>query len=299
MFPGGAGRASRILFGKGFDLASLDGRTIAFVEARMASEMAGLIKRHGGIPYPAPALQEVYCHNSPEVQQLILDACAGQIDAVILLTGVGTEALVAAAAAMGRRDEFLQALERLTVIARSPKPGRALRKYKIQIDLMPPEPYTTTDLINALQDQVLTGRVVALQRYGGPNRPLVQYLVERGARVREVSLYTWGLPADEAPVLAMLTALTKGGIDAIAFTSQPQVGNLLTIAARAGKEPALRDCLGADRREGRSGAAPGVVVASVGPVCSRRLREAGLAVDVEPAHPHMGSMLLALADYWQ
>ena len=280
-------------------MASLNGRTIAFVEARMTSEMAGLIERHGGVPYPAPVLQEVYLKDSPEVQQLVLDTCAGEIDAVTLLTGVGTQALVSTAAAMGREEEFIHALDQLTVIARSPKPARVLRRHKIHIDVMPPEPYTTADLVNSLQGWDLSDKVVALQHYGGPNRPLVQHLEEKGARVREVTLYTWGLPEDEAPVLGMIDDLAGSVIDAIAFTSQPQVGNLLTIAAKAEKEETLRASLGAVSRAGKAGKQSGAVVASVGPVCSRRLREAGLPVDVEPDHPHMGNLVLALADYWQ
>ena len=279
-------------------MASLNGRTIAFVEARMTSEMAGLIERHGGVPYPAPVLQEVYLKDSPEVQQLVLDTCAGRIDAVTLLTGVGTQALVSTAAAMGREEEFIHALDQLTVIARSPKPARVLRQHKIHIDVMPPEPYTTADLVNSLESWDLSGKVVALQHYGGPNRPLVQHLQDKGAQVREVTLYTWGLPEDEAPVLKMVDGLTAGSVDAIAFTSQPQVGNLLAIAAKADRESALRAALGAGGKPADDNGGRGAVVASVGPVCTRRLREAGIAVDVEPEHPHMGSMVLALAEYF-
>ena len=280
-------------------MASLNGRTIAFVEARMTSEMAGLIERHGGVPYAAPVLQEVYLKDSPEVQQLVLDTCSGRVDAITLLTGVGTQALIATATAMGREEEFIQAMDRLTVIARSPKPARVLRRYKIHIDVMPPEPFTTPDLIESLQNWDLSGKVVALQHYGGPNRPLVAHLQEKGAEVREVTLYTWGLPEDETPVLSMIDDLAGGGIDAIAFTSQPQVGNLLTIAAKAEREEALRASLGAGSSDSGEDANTGAVVVSVGPVCSRRLREANIPVDVEPDHPHMGNMVLALADYWQ
>ena len=280
-------------------MASLNGKTIAFVEARMTSEMAGLIERHGGVPYAAPVLQEVYLKDSPEVQQLVLDTCSGRVDAITLLTGVGTQALVSTAAAMGKEEEFIQALDRLTVIARSPKPARVLRRYKIHIDVMPPEPYTTADLVESLKEWDLSNKVVALQHYGGPNRPLVNHLQEKGAEVREVTLYTWGLPEDEAPVLSMIDDLSGGGIDAIAFTSQPQVGNLLTIAAKADREEALRASLGAGPSGSGTVARTGAVVASVGPVCSRRLREANIPVDVEPDHPHMGNMVLALADYWQ
>ena len=279
-------------------MASLNGRAVAFVEARMTSEMAGLIERHGGVPYAAPVLQEVYLKDSPEVQQLVLDVCAGQVDAVTLLTGVGTQALVSTAAGMGREKEFINALDGLTVIARSPKPARVLRRHKIHIDVMPPEPYTTADLIDSLDAWDLAGKVVALQHYGGPNRPLAQHLRDKGAQVREITLYTWGLPEDETPVINMIDHLTAGKIDAIAFTSQPQVGNLLTIADKADKETALRASLGAGNRPSDGIAGRGVVVASVGPVCTRRLLEAGIPVDVEPEHPHMGSMVLALAEHF-
>ena len=52
----------------------------------------------------------------------------------------------------------------------------------------------------------------------------------------------------------MLDRLDAGEIAAVAFTSQPQVPNLLTIAANAGREDALRLCLNSDA----------VLVASVG-----------------------------------
>jgi uroporphyrinogen-III synthase len=252
----------------------------------MSSEMASLIQRHGGVPYAAPVLQEVYLKDSPEVQQLVSDACAGQLDIMVLLTGVGTRALVQTAAAMGREAEFLQSLDRLTIIARSPKPARVLRQYQIHIDVMPPEPYTSEDLVASLEGLDLRDQSVAVQRYGGPSSYLVQNLAQRGARVREVTLYTWGLPEDTAPVLRLIEDLPQGKIDALAFTSQPQVGNLLSIAREAGQEEALR----------RSLKGP-VAVASVGPVCSRRLREAEIRVDVEPEHPHMGNLVLAVADY--
>jgi uroporphyrinogen-III synthase len=269
-------------------VASLNGKTLAFVEARMPAEMASLVKRHGGVPYSAPVLQEIYLEDSPEVQQLIDDICAGQVDAVVLLTGVGTRALIQTAASMGREDEFIHCLNQLTVIARSPKPARVLRQHKIHIDIMPPEPFTSEDLVEVMRSLDLQDKDVAVQRYGGPNSFLLRSLKERNARVREVTLYTWGLPEDETPVLRMIDDLAQGKVDAIAFTSQPQVPNLLTIASRAGKEESLRESLNGP-----------VVVASVGPVCSRRLREAGIKVDVEPEHPHMGNLVLAVAEYFQ
>ena len=222
------------------------------------------------------------------MQQLITDICAHKVDGVVLLTGVGTRALIQTAASMGREDEFVGCLDRLTIIARSPKPARVLRQHKIHIDVMPPEPFTSEDLVKAISGVDLQDKDLAVQHYGGPNSFLIKSLKERGARVREVTLYTWGLPQDRSPVLKMIDDLAEGRIDAIAFTSQPQVTNLLTIAGEAGKEESLRASL--------SGSA---VVASVGPVCSRRLQEAGIKVDVEPEHPHMGNLVIAVAEHFE
>lgn len=267
--------------------ASLNGSVIAYVEARMRSEMGSLIERHGGVPYSAPVLQEVYLTDSPEVQQLVKDVCTGSVDVVVLLTGVGTQALVEAADAMGRKEEFLRCLEQRTVIARSPKPARVLRKHKIHIDIMPPEPFTTHELTQAVQGLDLAGKQVAVQAYGAPNSVLTRNFRDRGATVREVSLYSWALPADPTPVVRMIDDLASNKIDALAFTSQPQTRNLLEIAAQSGKEEVLRESL-------RS---PAIAVASVGPVCTKALEDAGIDVQVEPEHPHMGNLVQTLAKY--
>ena len=255
----------------------------------MQSEMGALVQRHGGVPLAAPVLQEVYNTDTPEVVGLIDDLCGGHVDVAVLQTGVGTDALFGAAEARGRGVELLDALERMTVIARSPKPAGALRRRRVRIDLMPPEPFTTEDLIASITDLEFDGRRVAVQAYGGPNSRLTRTLQERGAEVREVSLYRWGLPDDVAPVLDMIHRLDAGSVDAVAFTSQPQVGNLLEIASQAGSEEILRRSLDSHR----------VAVASVGPVCTRRLLANGLNVDVEPDHPHMGNLVMALAEYLQ
>ena len=269
--------------------ASLDGRVVAYVEARMQSEMGALVERHGGVPFAAPVLQEVYKTDTPEVSGLIDDLCGGRVDIAVLQTGVGTRALFGAADELGRGQELLSALADVTVIARSPKPAAVLRRNKVRIDLMPPEPFTSEDLIASVSGIEFAGREVAVQAYGGPNNLLTRTLRERGATVREVSLYSWGVPDDVTPVLELIRRMETGGIDAVAFTSQPQVPNLLAIAAQSELEDTLRRCLNSDA----------VAVASVGPVSTRRLLQNDLNVDVEPEHPHMGNLVMALAEHFR
>ena len=266
--------------------ASLNGKTIAYVEARFQSEMGGLIRRHGGIPYAAPVLQEIYATDTPEVASLIDDICDGRIDIAVLQTGVGTRALFEAAEARGKLPQVLGALDGMTVLARSPKPAAVLRRNKVRIDLMPPEPFTSEDMVESFREIEFSGKRVAVQAYGGPNSLLLRTLREWGADVQETSLYSWGLPEDVSPVEGMLDRLHSGEIAAVAFTSQPQVPNLLSIAAQSGREEELRRSLNSES----------VLVASVGPVCTRRLLQNDLKVDIEPDHPHMGNLILALAE---
>ena len=268
--------------------ASLNGRVLAFVEARMPDEMASLIRRHGGVPLGAPVLQEHYLTDSPEVQQAVTDVCEGRVDTAIFLTGVGANAMMGIAESMDRLQAFEAGLREITVVARSPKPGRILRRHKIPIDIMPPEPYTSSDLTSAMSGLDLGGKRVIFQRYGGPDSELPTYLREQGANYQELTLYDWGLPDDAEPVLRLIDRMDSGEIDALAFTSRPQVPNLLEIAAQTGKERSLRRSL-----------AEKVAVASVGPVCTRKLLESGITVDVEPDHPHMGNLVMAVAEYFE
>ena len=252
----------------------------------MLSEMGALIERNGGVPYPAPVLQEVHLGATPEVKELVDDICAGKVQVMVFQTGVGTKALFDSAASQGKESETLRALAGVTVIARSPKPAAVLRRNNVHIDHMPPEPFTSADLLTAIEELDLAGKEVSVQAYGAPNSHLTQAMEKRGANVREVTLYTWGLAEDVTPVLGLIDALESGQIDAIAFTSQVQINNLLAIASQAGKEESVRNIM----------ANGPLVVASVGPVCTKRMIEFGFRVDVEPDHPHMGNLVLAIAD---
>ena len=110
----------------------------------------------------------------------------------------------------------------------------------------------------------------------------------RGATVEEVCLYEWRLPEDVAPLERLVDEIVEGRIDALVITSQVQCRHLFEIAGRLGKRQALTDALNAR-----------VVVAAVGPVCASALRAVGVIPHVQPAHPKMGPMMIALADYYE
>jgi len=76
-------------------------------------------------------------------------------------------------------------------------------------------------------------------------------------------------------------------VDAIVFTSQVQWKHLTRVASDLGLAEAVVQALNTD-----------VVVASVGPVCSAALAEAGVVPRVVPENPKMGPLVAALAQYF-
>src|SRR2546425_11259858 len=102
---------------------------------------------------------------------------AGDWDALILLTGVGTRMLIAACATRWPKDEVVKALGRLTLVCRGPKPIAALKEVGRS---RWPEPNTWRDLLSELDRKLpVAGKRVAVQEYGARNEELLAGLRQR------------------------------------------------------------------------------------------------------------------------
>ncbi len=266
-------------------MASLQGKTIALTEARRATELAALITKLGGVPYPAPAVREVPCKERGPVLDVIERIVRDEVGMVVLMTGVGTRALLDLARETGRREALLAALGRTTVVARGPKPIAALGEVHLRPDLVPGEP-TSAGVLAVLAGRELHGRRVAVQLAGDDSRLLLDGLAARGAQVLEIALYEWALPEDVAPLERLARDAVDGGVDVIAFTSSPQIRHLFDVAERLGLAEPLARAL----RER-------VVTAVIGPVCRATLAERGIPSVVEPEKGTMGALAHAIATY--
>jgi len=258
---------------------ALHGLRVVSFEARRADELATMLARHGADVVRAPALRETPLERSPEALALAADLEAGGIDAVILLTGVGTRGLAAAVAE--HHPGFPAALARTTVVARGPKPLAALRDLGIAGAHPVEAPFTWRETLGVVDRLGLrAGAHVAVQEYGRPATALVEALTARGLDVHRVPIYRWALPADRAPLDAAARRIAAREADVAVFTNAAQVEHLFRIAPDA-------DAL-------RAGFAA-AVVASVGPVCSEALDAHGVAVDLEASPPKMGPLVALVA----
>jgi uroporphyrinogen-III synthase len=267
---------------------SLNGKRIALLEARMSGELSSMVERLGGRPYSVPAVRETALEQPDETARFINALCAGSFDVVVFMTGVGATALFREAEKLGRLDAALAALRKAITVCRGPKPVAVLRRHDVQINATAAEPHTTTELLQSLDVLGVAGRRIALVHYGERNETAAGELRQRGDSFDEICLYEWRLPDDTAPLERLVNEIIEGKIDAIAVTSQIQIRHLFEIAGRLGRIEALTDALSRN-----------VVVAAVGPVCASALRARGVVPHVQPSHPKMGPMLIALADYFE
>jgi uroporphyrinogen-III synthase len=247
------------------DRAPLSGRTVAVPETRELEVFAALLERRGARVLRCPL---VAIRDAPDPAPVLAFAealAAGGFDDLILTTGEGLRRILALIERErpALRASFLTALAAVRKITRGPKPARALRELGLASDLAAREP-TTAGIIASLEPLTLSARRVAVQLYGTePNAPLMSFLSARGASVSTVAPYVYADAADEAAVRTLLARLAQGGVDAIAFTSTPQVERLFSLAPAGEVRAALARTL----------------VAAVGPVVAQALRRHG----VEPA----------------
>jgi uroporphyrinogen-III synthase len=259
-----------------------DGLRVVSFESRRAAEMGELIRKQAGVAFVAPSMRESPIENNPEAFEFAERLFRGEFDLAIFLTGVGARALNKVLASRYPDGKFAEALRRIAVAARGPKPLAALREMQVPVAVTAPEPNTWRELIAALQGR--TERQIAVQEYGKSNGELLDALRARGAQVTPVRVYQWDLPEDIAPLREAVHRIADGQADVALFTTSIQIPHLFRVASEEKLERALQEAL---RR---------MVIASIGPTTTETLEEFGLAPDITPSHPKMGFLVKETAE---
>ena len=261
---------------------SMQAKKIAILETRLGRQLVDLVASRGGIAFHAPALAELPDLDAAEIGALVRSLGERPAKLAVFQTGVGTRALFAATDSLGLTESFLSLLKQMTVVVRGPKPTAALRARGVRIDRSAADPFTTKEVLASIEELSLQGSRVIVQRYGSANVELDRALEARGAAVVEIPTYRWALPADAAPLAALVEALERGEMHAVVLTNAEQVRNLLAVAERLGRVEPLRAALNR------------TLVASIGPVASAALRAAGIKVGLEASPPKLGALMTSL-----
>ena len=261
---------------------AFSGMRVLALESRRAVEMAELIRRQGGEPFVAPAMREVPIEEQAGVFRFAERLFASEFEMMILLTGVGTRQLNRVLAARYGETAFADALRRITVVARGPKPVAALRDLGVTPAAVAPEPNTWRELLEAIEGR--GERRMALQEYGRSNGELLEALRARGGDVTVVRVYQYGLPENVEPLREAARGLAAGEFQAVLFTTAVQIVHLAQMAREQGIEDAMMNAL---RR---------CLTGSIGPTTTEALEEFGIQPTLEPSHPKMGILVKEAAE---
>ena len=263
---------------------TFDGLRVSAFESRRASEMQRMIEKFDGVASVSPSMRELPLEQNTLAVDFANRCMTGQVEMVIVMTGVGFNHLLAAVEKSVPMERFLNSLRDIVTVARGPKPVAAMKEVDVPPTHRVPAPNTWREVLGTIDGlgSIATQRIV-LQEYGAPNPSLVAGLEARGAEVSTLKVYKWGLPEDTSPLLANIDRVANAEADVLMFTSAHQIRNLLEIAKSVDKEVALREGM---RR---------AMVCSIGPTTSGCLRDHQLPVDFEPSHGKMGHLVAEAA----
>jgi len=252
-------------------LPLLGWRVLVTRSAEQAGPLAAALRRAGAEPVLAPMIRIAPLPPTPALEAAL--ASLGRYDA-ILLTSANAARVFA-----GRAREQGVDLARVgaAVLCVGPATAAAARAAGLPARALPRGRYDAEGLLAALHEALPpAGRRFLVPGAAAARETLPAGLRAAGAEVDAVALYRTEPAAAEAD--ALRARLAAGALDALTFTSPSTVKHFLAILDAAGREAARR-CL----------------VAAIGPVTEKALREAGLPPQVVAERAEAEALVAALA----
>jgi uroporphyrinogen-III synthase len=170
-------------------------------------------------------------------------------------------------------------LSHLLVVAIGPATADALRGEGLVVSVVP-ERYIAESVVEALRGSVTNESRVLLVRAKVARDVLPTELRNLGAHVDVVEAYETRVPQSAAQKLQEIFSSSATKPHFVTFTSSSTAANFLDLLG-AGARESLRD----------------VCLASIGPVTSATLRNAGFPPTIEAKQYTMGGLVEAIADY--
>src|SRR5262245_5159865 len=134
----------------------LEGRTVALAEGRQLEELAGLLQQEGAAVLRCPMLSITDAPDAAAVEAWLGDLIAGRLGLVVLMTGEAVRRLAGFAERAGLSAAYVEALGRTRLLARGPKPVRALKELGVSGASQAASP-TTEGVVESLRGEELAG----------------------------------------------------------------------------------------------------------------------------------------------
>lgn len=250
----------------------LNGYRILILETREEAQFSRLLKEQGADVLQCPMFAINDAPDAAPIEAWIKRAIDKPFDDLVLTTGEGLRRIMKVVRRLGLEKDFVAAIAKARKLARGPKPGRALREIGLEADVTTETP-TSEGIATTLSGFDINDHRLGLQLYPDKDHAkLITAITELGADIDMVTPYVYDAQAADANIVAAISEMEAGRIDAIALTSSGQVRRLVEVARQHALEESLR-----------SGLAK-TPIASVGPVVSDELAAYGLSADIYPAN---------------
>jgi uroporphyrinogen-III synthase len=263
----------------------LSGKRIAVAGGRKFDELAAIIAKQGGEALCRPMMGSV-SNDSDALSEVVRDVCAKGADWFVLVTGVGTKALLEKADSLDLGERLRELLSSAGIAARGYKTFNALKTLGLK-PVIVDDDGTVEGVRRQLESFDFSNKRVAVQLHGERMPALTDWLLSQGATVTEIPLYFYEEP-EEKDVQQLLYEVISNEVDIVAFTSNTQVKFFFEGARKQGAEAFLQRAL-----NGR------VIALSVGSMTTAELRKSGISRIIAPEHERMGAMVMELAKYYQ
>lgn len=170
-------------------------------------------------------------------------------------------------------------MQHLLVVAIGPATARAIQSEGLGVSIVP-EKYVAESVVEALRGKLFKNSRVLLVRARIARDVLPEELRKMGASVDVIEAYQTRIPEGAANTLKDLFSSASRRPHIVTFTSSSTATNFLSL-------------LGPDSRQLLKDAK----LASIGPVTSATLRQAGLEPDVEAREYTMEGLVLAIEEF--
>ena len=258
-----------------FETQPLFGKRVLVTRAKaQASELSTLIRAQGGEPIECPTIDIGPPDTWEEVDEAIEHLATYQW---LVLTSVnGVKAFMQRLWHHGRDA---RALAGVRVCCIGPRTAEEVSVYGINADLVP-ETFQAEGLIEGLKRAGVSGQRVLLARAAEAREILPNELERLGALVRIVKVYKTVMPPIERERIQQM--FRDRLIDVVMFASSSTARNFFQLFDEAHD---LKKNL------------HGTIIASIGPITAKTIREIGLDVHVMAAQNTIPALVQSLVDY--
>lgn len=263
----------------------LTGKRIAVAGGRKFDELAAIIAKQGGEASCRPMMGSV-SNASSELADVIRKVSEQGADWFVLVTGVGTKALLEKADELNLGERLRELLSNAKIAARGYKTFNALKTLGLK-PVIVDDDGTVEGVRRQLEAFDFSNKLVTVQLHGERMPVLTDWLLSQGANVTEIPLYFYEEPLKQ-DIQKLLYEVLSNDVDVVAFTSNTQVKFFFEGARKQRAESFLQKAFNEK-----------VIALSVGSMTTAELKKHSITRIVAPEHERMGAMVMELVKYYQ